>query len=185
VSPILRALPARFEPLGDAFEVFRLALLEFALGHERSYAVLSFRADTLRAREIVDGVRFAAPCGGEAVSALRRPTGGLDLAPVLLRSPQAILGLALAGGRVELGRELLGAAGGQHAGQALERIPRRLDRRVLGVWRVGLFGEVEVVRGPAPRQGGVGEFLAQAGVGEQEGGVGGQVRPWATWQVSA
>jgi anti-anti-sigma factor len=82
--------------------------------------------------------------------------------------------LALAGGRVEFGGEVLGVAGGEHGGEAGERVACGLDGRVFGVRRLGLFSEVKVVGGPAAGEGGVGEFLAQAGVGEQEGGVGGE-----------
>ena len=137
-----------------------MLLFEVVLGHERSVAVPLFRARALRAREFLGGVGFAALCGGQPVSPLRCPAGRLDVAAVLLGSPEAFLGLALARGRVEFGGELLGAAGGQHGGQARERVARRLDGRVLGVRRLGLFGEVEVVGRAAAGEGGVGEFLA-------------------------
>ena len=77
-------------------------------------------------------------------------------------------------GRVKFGCEFLGAAAGEHGGEALERIACRLDGRVFGVRRVGLFGEVEVVGLAAARERGVAEFLGKAGVGEQERGVGGE-----------
>jgi hypothetical protein len=82
--------------------------------------------------------------------------------------------LALAGDGVALGGELLGAAGGEHGGQPGEWVASEFDLRVFGVRRLGLFGEVQVVGLAPAREGGVGELLAQAGVGEQEGGIGGQ-----------
>jgi hypothetical protein len=154
--------------------VLGVLLLERELGHERSFAVPMLRARALCAGEFRGGVGSAALRGGQPVSPLGCPARRLDVAAVLLGSPEAFLGLALAGGGVELGGELLGVAGGQHGGQAGERVAGRLDERVFGVRGIGLFGEVEVVLGPAAGECGVGEFLAEAGVGEQEGGVGGE-----------
>ena len=151
-----------------------MVLVEVVLGHERSFAVPMLRACALRTREFVGGVGLAALCGGQPVSPLRRPAGCLDVAALPLCPPKAFLGCSDRGGGVELDAELLGAAGGEHGGEPLERVAGRFDGRVLGVRPVGLLGEVEVVGGAAAGEGGVGELAAEAGVGEQEGGVGGE-----------
>ena len=141
-------------------------LVEVMLRDEWSFAVLSFSACALRACEIGGGVGLSAARGGQPVSPLRRPAGRLDVAAILLGVPEAFLRLALPCVRVELGSELLGAAGGEHGGKSRDRVAGRLDRRELRVRRLGLFGEIEMVGRAAAGESRVREFLAQAGVGE-------------------